>query len=284
MTGTTDGETASAFHRFRRWTIPLALVAVASASVVAFVHLSRRLAEARAAGAAVAARLDLSERCHDAVEAVRGDLEASIERWSDDEAGRAWLSRCAFPVGTTPSGGAALSSNGPATLLLLARPGTLEGTDPDGAPRFIPIVRIVAWYRAESTESPALASWESEPLVQEAWLAALAVDERRDAVSILIRRGVSLAWNPGASGPRTLDGLTGDVAPEIDGSTTLKGNVRRWCGDAPGAPVLARGLGRPAFYVAFVGAKNAEIHVTMEVKVDGRDAIRREIIATASSR
>ncbi|MEK7467049.1 MAG: hypothetical protein AAB074_06500 [Planctomycetota bacterium] len=268
-----------------RRAILLALALGACAAVFGFVHLARRLADARASGARLAGRLELAERGQAATEAIRGDLESALVTWQDDEAGHAWLSHCAFPVDATPAGGAALPANGRSTLLLLARPQRFA--DPSGtAQGMIMTVRLVAWYPAESPDAPALLSWESEPLASADWLATLLEEDRRTAVETLVEGGVRLAWSSAAASPRTLDTISGDVAVDEALRVTIRGTVRRWCGDAPGAPVLARGLGHPAFYVEFSGppgSRRGEIHLTMELLLPGQEGIlRRESVAVAS--
>ncbi|MCC6741594.1 MAG: hypothetical protein IT452_21325 [Planctomycetia bacterium] len=259
----------------------------AAAALAGWWILAARLRRAEAATAALAARLELAEKGRAAVEAVRGDLEASLAAWSDDEAGRGWLARCAFPVEAPPAGGAALPSGGTATLLLLVRPVPGLALDQGSGPGAdLPLVRIVAWYPAESTESPALVSWVSEPLADARALAALPAPRRLLASAALARASVELAWDPAAPGPRAVDPLTGALAPADAAVRPVRGSVVRWCGAAPGEPVLARGLGHPAFAVFLsgpAGARRADVRLSLSVVPPGADApVVRESAAVAA--
>ncbi len=223
-----------------------------------FGWLKRGLEEVRRENAALSARLDLSECGRSAVEAIRADLEGALVTWQDDDAGRAWLSRCAFPVDGAPAGGTSLPDHDVASVLLLARPAPAFVPDPGVPdPVRIPLVRIVAWYPAESTEAPALLSWESEPLADARALGALEPGARRDAAEALARAGIELAWSPGSPGPRAVHSISGDLAPVDDPVRPIRGTIRRWCGNTPGAPVLSRSAKAPAFAVEFSGAPPA---------------------------
>lgn len=264
-----------------------AALLAAAAALAGWWILSARIRRAEEATAALAARLELAEKGRAAAEAVRGDLEASLAVWRDDDAGRAWLARCAFPVEAPPAGGAALPSADTATLLLLVRPVPGLVLDRESGPGAeIPLVRIVAWYPAESTESPALVSWVSEPLADARALAALPASRRLLASAALARSSVELAWDPAAPGPRAVDPLTGALVPGEAAARPVRGTVLRWCGSAPGDPVLARGLGHPAFAAAFsgpAGARRAEVRVTLSVLPPGAATpVVRESAAVAA--
>ncbi|MCE9581934.1 MAG: hypothetical protein K8T20_05390 [Planctomycetes bacterium] len=293
MTAVTGPEKFPAARRarsMRRAAWPAAFLALCAVSLLGGISLSSRISAARAENAALAARLELTERGRLAVEAVRADLQGALAIYRDDETGRAWMSRCVFPVNAAPAGGARLPHEGPASILLVVRPvAAIAFADPDGIRREARLVRLVAWYPAESPESPALASWESVPLADAAALAALPANARVSAVEALLHAGVALAWDehsPAERGLRPLDVLTGDVAPEPRGDSWIAGTAMRWCGENSESPVLSRGLGHPAFSVTFSGpaeARRAEIRLTIELRAVGSGEPRRlESVAVAS--
>jgi hypothetical protein len=274
----------------RRVLWPAAFLGLLAVSVAGGLVLSSRISAARAANATLTARLDLAVRGREAVEEVRADLEGALAIYRDDEAGRAWLSLCAFPVGATPAGNARLPAEGPASLILLVRPtDPVVFTVPGGARAEAPLVRFVAWYPAESPESPALVSWESSPLADARALAALPAASREAAVEALSRAGILQAWDgeaPAERGVRPLDLLGGGVSAEPREGIFLAGAAKRWCGDAAGAPVLSRVPGHPAFAVRFSGppeARRAEIRLALEVLPAGEhDPLRSESAAVAT--
>lgn len=252
-----------------------ALLALAAAGLIGFFRLSARLAAAGEENAALAAALELSGRGSAAADAVAGDLGGAARVFADDDEGRAWLACCAFPVSAAPAGGTTLPQKGRATILLLLRPMAPMVFDGGEAP----LVRLVAWYPAESTETPSLQSWESEPMADGRALAAMTAEARRAAVEALVRARVATAWDPGAAGPRALDVLGGDVAKGGEEAAPLAGVSRNWCGST----ALSRGLGHPAFYAEFSGlpdARRADIHLTIEVRA-GERILRQEFSAVA---
>lgn len=252
-----------------------------------FAWLKRGLDESRRETAVLTLRLDLADRGRAAVEAVCADLEGACVTWQDDDTGRAWLARCSFPVDGAPAGGATLPRGSSATLLLVARPAPafeFETTAP--APSDIPMVRVVAWYPAESTDAPALLSWESELLADARALAALESGMRRDAAEALVRAGIELAWDPSSPGPRAVHGISGDLAAVDDPTRPLRGTVRRWCADAPGVPVLSRSPKHPTFLIEFSGppgARRAEVRLTLAGRMGGvAEPVLEEFTAVAT--
>lgn len=252
-----------------------------------FGWLKRGIQESRRETAVLALRLEFAERGQAAVEAVRADLEGARVSWQDDDTGKGWLARCSFPVDGTPAGGTTLPRGASATMLLVARPApTFEFETTSPVPGEIPLVRVVAWYPAESTDAPALMSWESELLADARALAALESGARRDAAEALVRAGIELAWDPVSPGPRAVHGISGDLAAADDPTRPLRGTGRRWCSDAPGAPVLSRSPRHPSFLVEFSGppgSRRADVRLTLSGRPAGAaEPVLREFTAVAT--
>jgi hypothetical protein len=109
---------------------------------------------------------------------------------------------------------------------------------------------------------------------------------RRDAAEALVRAGIELAWDPASPGPRAVHGISGDLAAADDPTRPLRGTVRRWCSEVPGAPVLSRSPRHPSFLVEFsgpMGARRADVRLTLAGRTPGAaEPVLREFTAVAT--